>query len=115
MEPSINRADIAKIWRPRGFSCGLWIDHAGREWKGTTQESEELFMAIAGDLVLEIGDKRMRPSIGQEILIPSWCILHHQKCGRKNGQVVVWTETRTLGFSSPPNAKERSHPFAFVT
>ena len=67
----INRSDIAKDWRSRGFSCGLWIDHAGRVWKDTTHETAELFMAIAGDLELEIAGERIRPSIGEEVLIPN--------------------------------------------
>jgi mannose-6-phosphate isomerase-like protein (cupin superfamily) len=66
----IDRSSVAKDWHSRGFSCGVWIDHAGREWKGSTDESAELFMVMSGELELEIGEERFQPSVGEEIHIP---------------------------------------------
>lgn len=66
----IDRANVAKDWHARGFSCGVWIDHAGREWKDTTQETDELFMMLSGELELEMKGERFQPSVGEEIQIP---------------------------------------------
>ncbi len=67
----IDRSEVAKDWHARGFSCGLWIDHAGREWSCDAQETEELFMIMSGELELEIEGRSQKPSIGQEISIPA--------------------------------------------
>lgn len=48
--PIIDRSTVAGIGHARGSSCGVWIDHAGREWKETTLETDELFMVISGEL-----------------------------------------------------------------
>ncbi|MEJ2230171.1 MAG: cupin domain-containing protein [Nitrospirales bacterium] len=67
----IDRSTVAKDWNARGFSCGVWIDHAGREWKGATHETGELFMVMSGELELEMEGKRFQPSVGEEIHIPN--------------------------------------------
>ncbi len=67
----IERAEVAKDWHARGFSCGLWIDHAGREWQNHTSESEELFMVMSGELELDMEGQKQRPAVGEEILIPA--------------------------------------------
>ncbi len=68
---TIDRIIIARDWHKRGFTCGMWIDHAGREWKLATQDTEELFMALSGELELELDGERFRPSPGKEFHIPS--------------------------------------------
>ncbi len=65
----INRSTVAKDWHARGFSCGMWIDHAGREWAYDAQDSDELFMLMSGDLELEMKGQSLRPSVGEEIRI----------------------------------------------
>jgi hypothetical protein len=69
--PIIDRSTIANDWHARGFSCGMWIDHAGREWREESRETEELFMAISGELELEINGERIQPSLGEEVYISS--------------------------------------------
>jgi mannose-6-phosphate isomerase-like protein (cupin superfamily) len=66
----IDRSSVAKDWHARGFSCGMWIDHAGREWRNTIHETDELFMAMSGELELEMNGERLQPSLGKEIHIP---------------------------------------------
>jgi Cupin domain len=66
----IDRPSVAKDWHARGFSCGMWIDHAGREWKDVTHEADELFMAMSGELELEMQGERFQPSLGKEFRIP---------------------------------------------
>ena len=67
----IERAAIEKDWHARGFSCGMWIDHAGHAWNDTIHETDELFLVLAGDLEIEIAGRCIRPRIGEEILIPA--------------------------------------------
>ena len=67
----IDRSNVAKDWHARGFSCGLWIDHAGREWSYQAQETDELFMMMSGELELEIEGQNIQPTVGEEILIPA--------------------------------------------
>ncbi|MCA9472602.1 MAG: cupin domain-containing protein [Nitrospirales bacterium] len=67
----IERSEVAKDWHARGYSCGLWIDHAGRTWKGTTHDTEELFMMLSGRLEFEMQGSRFEPEVGQEVLIPA--------------------------------------------
>ncbi len=65
------RSEVAKDWHARGFTCGLWIDHAARTWNGMLNETEELFMVLAGKLELEVQGNRIQPEIGEEVLIPA--------------------------------------------
>jgi len=67
----IDRSTVAKDWHARGFSCGMWIDHAGREWSCHPHETDELFMMMSGELELEIEGQFIQPSAGEEIRIPA--------------------------------------------
>lgn len=68
---SIDRSTVAKDWHARGFSCGIWIDHAGREWSCHPHETDELFMMMSGELELEMEGQSIQPSVGEEIRIPA--------------------------------------------
>jgi len=68
---AIERAVVAEDWHARGFTCGLWIDHAGRTWNGARNETEELLMVVSGKVEFEMQGNRFRPEIGEEILIPA--------------------------------------------
>jgi len=68
---SIDRSTVAKDWHARGFSCGLWIDHAGREWSYPPHQTDELFMILSGDLELKMEGQSIQPSVGEEICIPA--------------------------------------------
>jgi len=65
------RSKVAKDWHARGFSCGLWIDHAGREWSCDSRQTDELFMMMSGELELEMEGRSIQPSVGEEIRIPA--------------------------------------------
>jgi hypothetical protein len=97
----IDRANIAQDWHARGFSCGVWIDHAGREWKEATLETEELFMAMAGELELEMEGERLQPSVGEEIHIPIGVSYTIRNIG---GTTARWLYGRkqTLSAALPP-------------
>ena len=67
----IDRSNVANDWHARGFSCGLWIDHAGREWSCHSRQTDELFMMMSGELELEMEGQSIQPSAGEEIRIPA--------------------------------------------
>ena len=62
---------IQKNWQARGFSCGVWIDPPGQVWKDYVHEVDELFMAVSGQVVLEMNGKILQLKPGEEILIPA--------------------------------------------
>lgn len=67
----LNRSQIEKDWCTRGFSCGLWIDPPGQEWKDYTHSTDELLMVLEGELELEMQGRTIRPRRGEEVLIPA--------------------------------------------
>ena len=67
----IDRSTVAKEWHARGFSCGMWIDHAGREWSCQPHPHEELLMVLSGVLEIDVDGLVLRPSIGEEVRIPA--------------------------------------------
>lgn len=68
----VDRELIARTWRERGFSCGLWIDPPGQVWADYTHEVDELVMVVEGDVEFEIEGKVHRPGAGQELCIPAY-------------------------------------------
>ena len=67
----IDRSTVAKEWHARGFSCGMWIDHAGREWTCQAHTHEELLLVMSGVIEVAVGGRLLRPTIGEEIRIPA--------------------------------------------
>ncbi len=67
----VDRAAVARNWRERGFSCGLWIDPPGQVWADYVHDVDELVMVVEGDVEFEVEGKvhRLRP--GEELLIPA--------------------------------------------
>ena len=61
---------IAEDWYRRGFSCELWEDHPGHEWRNCVHETDELFMVLEGEIELEMAGQEIRPERGDELLIP---------------------------------------------
>ncbi len=108
----LNRSDIAKDWHARGYSCGLWIDHAGREWSYLAQKTDELFLMLSGELELEIEGQTFRPSVGEEIRIPTG---RPHTIRNDRGKTARWLygQQRETGSASqtPMTVRERSfHP-----
>ena len=67
----LDRAQIAKDWQTRGFSCDLWVDPPGQVWADYVHPTDELLMLMEGALELEMQGKTLRPAIGEEVLIPA--------------------------------------------
>jgi hypothetical protein len=110
--PFIDRSDIARDWHARGFSCGVWIDHAGREWTNQPRQTDELFMVMSGELELEVGGQLIRPSVGEEIRIPAGMPHTIRNIGGKTARWLYGQPREALMVKPAPSAaKERSfHP-----
>ena len=67
----LDRAQIAKEWKARGFSCDLWVDPPGQVWEDYAHSTDELLMLMEGKLELEMQGKTFRSAIGEEVLIPA--------------------------------------------
>ena len=65
----LDRTKLAKDWKARGFTCGLWVDPPGQVWKDYVHSTDELLMIMEGALELEMQGKIFRPAIGEEVLI----------------------------------------------
>ena len=44
-----DRDAVARRWRERGFSCGLWVDPPGQVWADFIHDTDELVMAVEGE------------------------------------------------------------------
>lgn len=108
----IDRSEVAKNWHARGFSCGLWIDHAGREWSYDAQETEELFMIMSGELELEIEGRSQKPAIGQEISIPAGVPYIIRNIGGKTSWWLYGQPRKTETESKNPDTSQKRsfHP-----
>ncbi len=110
VDHSINRSTIAKDWHTRGFSCGLWIDHAGREWSNPAKDNDELFMLVSGVLELELDDLSIRPSVGKEICIPAGKPYTIRNIGGKTARW-LYGQVREAPSDTEALAKERERSF----
>jgi quercetin dioxygenase-like cupin family protein len=66
-----DRQAVARSWRERGFSCGLWVDPPGRVWADYVHDVDELVMVVEGDVEFEVSGQAYRPAPGEEVLIPA--------------------------------------------
>lgn len=53
----VDRDAVARSWRERGFSCGLWVDPPGQVWADYVHDVDELVMVVDGDVEFEIEGK----------------------------------------------------------
>jgi len=109
---SLDHSAIAKDWHARGFSCGLWIDHAGREWSCHPRQTDELFMIISGKLELEMEGQTIQPDLGEEIRIPAGMPHTIRNIGGKTARWVYGQQREARSVPQTPHAtRERSfHP-----
>lgn len=82
----LDRAQIAKDWQARGFSCDLWVDPPGQVWEDYVHSTDELLMLMEGALELEMQGKTFSPAVGEEILIPA----HTSHTIRNTGATARW-------------------------
>ncbi len=71
MNEMIDDAQIRQDWARRGFTCGIWVDPPGQVWEDYVHETDELLMLIEGEIEVSAQGQRLRPCIGQEVMIPA--------------------------------------------
>ncbi len=107
---SLDRSNVAKDWHARGFSCGLWIDHAGREWSCHPHQTDELFMILSGDLELKMEGQSIQPSVGEEICLPAGVTHTIRNIGGKTARWLYGIQQEATGSSPAPNSfREMTH------
>lgn len=107
---AINRSHVAKDWHARGFSCGLWIDHAGREWSGHPHQTDELFMMLSGNLEIKMEGQSIQPSVGEEICLPAGMPHTIRNVGGKTARWLYGIQREATDSSSVPNSfREMTH------
>jgi len=67
----MDRKQIEKDWRARGFSCALWVDPPGQVWADFVHDVDELVLLVEGEIELEMAGRKLRPRAGEEVLIPA--------------------------------------------
>lgn len=66
----IDRDAVAREWKARGFSCGLFVDPPGREWKDFTHRTNEVVTVVEGRLRMTIAGESAEVEPGDEVYIP---------------------------------------------
>ena len=62
---------VRQDWADRGFSCDIWVDPPGQEWRDFVHPVDELVTLIEGEIELSFGGKTLRPAVGEEVFIPA--------------------------------------------
>ncbi len=68
---TIRVEDVRRQWAERGFSCDVWVDAPGQEWRDFLHAVDELVMPLEGQIELEFSGQSIRPPLGEEVLIPA--------------------------------------------
>jgi len=66
----VSRDTVACDWRTRGFSCDVFVDPPGREWRDFVHRTNELVTVVEGRLRLTVGDETVVVEKGDEVFIP---------------------------------------------
>ena len=65
------QAEIAKTWKEKGFSCGLWVDPPGQRWENYRHDTDELIYVLEGMIELEVSGRKRLLQARDEALIPA--------------------------------------------
>jgi mannose-6-phosphate isomerase-like protein (cupin superfamily) len=63
--------EIRADWAKRGYSFEYWIDPPGQVWPDFVHDVDELVVLIEGEIELDVDGRRVRPGVGDEVLIPA--------------------------------------------
>lgn len=95
-ESKINPHEIAALWKERRFSFGVFTDPPGQVWENFVQDTDELLMAIKGEMELEIEGRTIRYEIGKEILIPAKAVHTVRNVGKTGSQWLYGYKERPM-------------------
>lgn len=63
--------DIRADWAHRGYGFEYWIDPPGQVWRDFVHDVDEIVMLAEGEIELEFDEVRVRPRVGEEVVIPA--------------------------------------------
>lgn len=66
----VDRSAIAANWRKRGYTCDVFVDPPGRQWKDFVHASNELLAVAEGRLEVTIVGESFVAEPGDEVFIP---------------------------------------------
>jgi quercetin dioxygenase-like cupin family protein len=69
-------------WLSRGFGCDIWADPPGQTPENDRHAVDELVMVFEGEVEFEIDEEVLRPSIGEELLIPAGVVHSVRNIGK---------------------------------
>ncbi|KAL4423519.1 hypothetical protein ABPG77_003652 [Micractinium sp. CCAP 211/92] len=67
----VKREDVERDWKPRGYSCDLFVDPPGRAWEDFVHREDELVTLVSGSMEFTIGNDRVVLEPGDEVFIPA--------------------------------------------
>ena len=85
-DPEINLEKIAKDWKTRGFSFGVFVDPPAQVWSNFVHDTDELVLLVRGEMELEMQGRTIRCVIGNEILIPAKVVHTVRNTGQTGSQ-----------------------------
>lgn len=68
--PPLDKSEVAKDWRARGYSCGTFVDPPGRCWEDFVHDCNELVTVVEGRLEMEVAGETVTVMPGDEVFIP---------------------------------------------
>jgi mannose-6-phosphate isomerase-like protein (cupin superfamily) len=63
--------ELKMAWTKRGYSFEYWIDPPGQVWSDFVHDVDELLVLVEGEIEIEFAGNRVRPNVGDEVLIPA--------------------------------------------
>lgn len=66
----VDHGAVARDWSQRGYSCRVFTDPPGQEWRDFVHETNELVTVVEGRLEVEMGGERYALECGDELFIP---------------------------------------------
>lgn len=63
--------EIRADWARRGYGFEYWIDPPGQIWRDFVHDVDEVVILVEGEIEIEFGGQKMRPALGEEVLIPA--------------------------------------------
>ncbi|MBL8749379.1 MAG: cupin domain-containing protein [Planctomycetes bacterium] len=77
----IDKDDIRADWAAQGFSCEVWVDPPGQVWHDFLHDVDEIVFLLEGDCQIELGDRTIRMTAGDELRIPASTRHTVRNCG----------------------------------
>jgi len=64
-------AEVRARWARDGYSCDLWVDPPGQEWRDFVHATDERVCVLEGTIELTTGGRTARLGPGDESFIPA--------------------------------------------